>query len=64
VKQQQGVVWYYREGGHQDPPPVVMEVIKAVVDAGLPIRLSSKPDFSDAIGEGGVPVGRGFKNGG
>jgi hypothetical protein len=58
VKEQQGVVWYYREGGDQEPPPVAMEVMKAVVDAGLPIRLSSRPDFSDAIGEDGVPAGR------
>ena len=57
VKAQQGVVWYYREGGDQEPPPIAMEVMKAVVDAGLPIRLSSRPDFSDAIGEDGVPAG-------
>jgi hypothetical protein len=35
-----------------------MEAMKAVVDAGLPIRLSSRPDYSDAIGQDGMPGGR------
>jgi hypothetical protein len=26
------------------------------MDAQLPIRLSSKPDFSDAIGPDGMPI--------
>ncbi len=52
VKEQQGVVWYYREGSDGEPPPIAMEVMSAVVDAGLPIRLSSRPDYSDAVGAG------------
>ncbi len=36
MKEQKGAVWYYREGGDQDPPSVAMEVMKAVVDARLP----------------------------
>jgi hypothetical protein len=55
VKEQQGVVWYYREGSDGEPPPIAMEVMSAVVDAGLPIRLSSRPDFSDAVGAGRSP---------
>jgi hypothetical protein len=51
-----GVVWYYREAGQQDPPSIAMEVMKAVVDARLPIRLSSRPDYSDAIGADGRPT--------
>jgi hypothetical protein len=56
LRSQGGVVWYYREGSDQEPPSIAMEVMKAVVDAGVPIRLSSRPDYSDAIGSDGVPV--------
>jgi hypothetical protein len=45
-----GAVWYYREAGDQEPPPIAMEVMKAVVEARLPIRLSSRPDYSDSVG--------------
>jgi hypothetical protein len=30
---QGGVVWYYREGSDQEPPPIALEVMKAVVEA-------------------------------
>jgi hypothetical protein len=53
VKSQNGVVWYYREGGQGDPPPVAMEVMKLVVKHSLPVSMSSKPDFSDTIDEQG-----------
>src|SRR5262249_49130374 len=43
-----GVVWYSREAGQQGPPPIAMDVFKAVLDARLPIRLSSRPDYSDS----------------
>src|SRR5215469_6096384 len=53
-----GVVWYYREAGLQEPPPIATEVMKAVVEARLPIRLSSRPDYSDSIGaERALPPG-------
>jgi hypothetical protein len=48
-------VWYYREAGQQEPPPEAMQVIKLIADNALPVSLSSKPDFSDYIGEGGQP---------
>ena len=51
-----GVVWYYREEGRDELPPVVMEVFKTVMEAGLPIRLSSRPDYSDTIDEQGRSV--------
>ncbi|MBL9136453.1 MAG: hypothetical protein JNK85_11320 [Verrucomicrobiales bacterium] len=51
-----GVVWYYREAGQQAPPPIAMDVMKAVVEERLPIRLSSRPDYSDAIGSDGRPT--------
>jgi hypothetical protein len=47
--EKKGVVLYYREAGQAEPPPIAMEVMKAVVEARLPIRLSSKPDYSDAV---------------
>jgi hypothetical protein len=49
VGQEQGVVWYYRESGNETPPPIATEVINEVIEAGVPIRLSSKPDYSDSI---------------
>jgi hypothetical protein len=53
LKSQNGVVWYYREGGQGEPPPIAMEVMKLVVKQSLPISMSSKPDFSDTIDEQG-----------
>jgi len=42
-------VWYYRENAHGEAPPVVADVIKLIASKRLPIRMSSQPDFSDAI---------------
>ena len=56
LAEQKGAVWYYREAGQGEPPPQAMEVMKAVVEARLPIRLSSRPDYSDAIGPDGKPI--------
>lgn len=56
LSEKHGVVWYYREAGQQEPPPIAMDVIKAVANAKLPIRLSSRPDYSDAIGPDGRPT--------
>ncbi|MCA9038171.1 MAG: hypothetical protein KDA91_23765 [Planctomycetaceae bacterium] len=53
LKEKNGVVWYYREKGAGEPPPQAMSVMEAVVDAKLPIKLSSNPDFSDSVGPGG-----------
>jgi uncharacterized protein YegJ (DUF2314 family) len=58
LSEKQGVVWYYREAGQQEPPPIAMDVMKAVVETRLPIRLSSRPDYSDSIGiDGRSPSG-------
>jgi hypothetical protein len=56
---QKGVIWYYREEGQSKAPPESSEVIQAVIENRLPIRLSSRPDFSDAIGQDGRPVTEG-----
>ena len=53
LSEKHGLVWYYREAGQQEPPPIAMDVTKAVVEARLPIRHSSRPDYSDAIGADG-----------
>jgi hypothetical protein len=55
LAQKKGAVWYYREAGQSETPPQGMEVIKAVIEARLPVRLSSKPDYSDSIGPDGKP---------
>jgi len=56
LAEKKGVVWYYREAGQSAPPPQATQVIQAVIAARLPIRLSSRPDYSDAIGFDGKPT--------
>jgi hypothetical protein len=58
LRSERGSVLYYREAGQEEPPPVAMEVMHAIVEARLPVRLSSRPDFSDAIGPDGIPRSR------
>jgi hypothetical protein len=53
LKEAGGVVWYYREDAAGEPPESAMAVIRAVVDAGLPISMSTRPDFSDVVSEDG-----------
>jgi hypothetical protein len=53
---QKGAVWYYREAGQSAPPSESAEIMKAVIENHLPIRLSSRPDYSDAIGSDGGPL--------
>lgn len=54
TKQANGQVWYYREGGRSEPPPVAKQVIDRVVAHKVTISLSSKPDFSDWVDAKGV----------
>ena len=56
LAEQKGVVWYYREAGRGKAPPESTEVIHLVIENRLPIRLSSLPDSSDAIGPDGRSV--------
>lgn len=57
LKAKGGSVLYFREDPNAaDPPPEAMAVIEAVVAAGLPIRLSSRPDFADSVGVDGKPM--------
>src|SRR5205823_3143630 len=43
------VVWYYRQDANGEPHPTAMEVMKLITANRLPVRLSSKPDFSDSV---------------
>jgi hypothetical protein len=56
LSKQKGVVWYYREAGTSEPPPQAKLAIQAIIEAKLPVRLSSRPDYSDAIGMEGKPI--------
>ena len=49
-------VWYYREAPENDPHPNALKVLAAFVDQNLPIRLFSKPDYSDTIDDKGRSV--------
>jgi hypothetical protein len=53
---QNGAVWYYCEGGQGAAPPESAEIVKAVIENHFPVRLSSHPDYPDAIGSDGRPV--------
>ena len=50
----QGVVLYGRDDVQDAPAPNAMEVIKLVARNRLPIRMSTKHDFSDAVGSDGL----------
>ncbi len=54
--ERKGVVWYYREAGQEEAPPVAMDVLKTMMEARLPIRMSSRADYSDTIDEQGRSV--------
>jgi len=53
LKGSHGTVWYYRENPQSEPPPQAMDVIKLVIQYGLPLSMSSKPDFSDYVDANG-----------
>jgi len=57
-----GEVWYYREAGDRQPTgkqdTVITSVLNAVIRHRLPVRLSSKPDFSDVVDAHGQPSSR------
>lgn len=49
-----GEVWYHRENPAGEPHPNAMKVIELVAENKLPVKLSAKPDFSDAVDDKGV----------
>jgi hypothetical protein len=42
-------VWYYRENSAGEPSAFAAEVLRLITEHRLPIRLSSRPDFSDTV---------------
>jgi hypothetical protein len=44
-----GAVWYYREAADSEPHPNAMLVVEAIVNAQLPVSMSTKSDFSDVV---------------
>jgi|SRR5579859_22968 len=46
---EKATVWYYRENAGDNAPPMAMDVMKLIVSNKLPVRLSTKPDFSDSF---------------
>ncbi len=62
INEKNGAGWYYRDNGAVVPPPQVMSVMNAVVDAQLPIKLSTKPEFLDSFGPSGIRLGQNNDN--
>jgi hypothetical protein len=58
LAKQKGVVWYYREAPQGPAPPQAMQVTRLVAENRLPIRLSTRPDYSNSVGTDGRPVGK------
>ena len=53
AKKSGDAVWYYRDAATGEPTEAQFAAFKALVDAQLPISLSTKPDFSDYVGPDG-----------
>jgi hypothetical protein len=54
LKKAGGLVWYHRENPAGEPHPNAMKVIELVAENKLPVKLSAKPDFSDAVDDKGM----------
>jgi hypothetical protein len=58
LSEKHGVVLYYCDVSRKEPPAIAKDVLMAIIDARLPVRLSSRPDYSDAVGlEDSAPAG-------
>ena len=55
LAQRKGVVFYGRDAAEEDPHPNGMKVLQMVIASGLPLRMSTRRDFSDAISLDGKP---------
>jgi hypothetical protein len=54
VAKNKGEVWYYHGAPKEEPHPNALKVLSAIIDHNLPVRLSSKPDYSDTIEDKGT----------
>ena len=46
---ERGVVWYYRQAAQDEPPAIALQVMRELADSQVPLRLSSRPDYSDSL---------------
>ena len=53
LAQRQGVVLYGRDAPEEEPHPNGIKVLELVVESRLPIRMSTRRDFSDSVGPDG-----------
>ena len=53
-----GTVWYYREAAAAEPHSNALKVLSAILDHNLPVILSTKPDYSDAVDDKGRSIPR------
>lgn len=58
LKQDEGIVWYYRQNPTQEPHHNALEVVQLIVKYALPVSMSTKPDFSDYVDSSGNPKPR------
>jgi hypothetical protein len=49
LAQRRGEVFYGRDAAEEDPHPNAMKVLQTVMSSRLPVRMSTKRDFSDAV---------------
>jgi hypothetical protein len=56
LAEHKGKVWYYREAPKEEPHPIARKVLDIIIRYDLPVRLSSKPDYSDSINDKGESV--------
>jgi hypothetical protein len=49
LAQRKGEVFYGRDAAEEDPHPNGMKVLQMVIGTGLPVRMGTKRDFSDAV---------------
>jgi hypothetical protein len=55
LAKRKGAVFYGREAAEEDPHPNGMKVLQMVIASQLPLRMSTKRDFSDAVNLEGKP---------
>lgn len=53
LKMINGAILYYRERPTGEAPPNAMDAFRAILAAGLPVSLSTQPDFSDYVDDEG-----------
>src|SRR5688572_13254983 len=49
LAQRKGEVFYGRDAAEEDPHPNGLKVLQLVIASGLPVRMSTRRDFSDSV---------------